>query len=447
MNKDGVVVGWSRWFFMVWLLLLLWSSQVVTSFSFSSVPSSSLSSSSLSDFDPFPLLQDNHGDKDDKDETVQKRRKPSDSTTNSNHDEDKSAGSSSTTTTTVIQVPPFLSQQREGYPSALHSIYIQDILTPEEAQKCNDISQGYASQTGRWKTPDGIRHTSYPTCDFPVEDCRILDSYLESIQFTQRMFGNLSQWYGIDIHDLEYLDFFVAHYQAKKNQGDDDDNDEDDDDSAIMDRLELHRDGSLLSFSLLLNDPTDFTGGGTWYDALRDVVVPSTTTTATTATTSYDGVLHSGGIIRPTKAGMACLHCGKLLHGADVVTSGHRTVLVGFIQVSERNIRPGVLTTACTNWGRMDVATFRYKRQDEKNHKGWILNHGPFLGGRRGSNHPPSHIKGMAPAFSSVIRRADPEYQRTKKLEAEDELLRNILLNPKERPEYPFGDDGSITIL
>jgi hypothetical protein len=278
------------------------------------------------------------------------------------------------------------------------------------------MSQAYATKTGRWETPDGKRHASYPTCDFPVDDCTSLESYLESIEFNQRMFGNLSELYGIDVDDLEYLDLFVAHYQAKNET------------ESGMDRLELHRDGSLLSFSLLLNDPSDFTGGGTFYDALRDV--PTT------------DILHAGGVIRPLQAGDACLHCGKILHGADVVTSGFRTVLVGFVDVSERNIRSGILTEACTNWGRMDVATFRQNRQLQMNHQGWTLSHGGFLSERQ---HPP-YFKGHAPAFSSVIRRADPEYQRQKKLEAEDTLLRRIVLPANERRKDRYGD-GSITIL
>ena len=311
----------------------------------------------------------------------------------------------------------------DGYPSPLHHIHITNILTPEEAHICDTISQTHAGQTGRWDTPDGVRHTSYPTCDFPVDECPPMELYLESIQFNQRMFGNLSQLYGIEQDDLEYLDLFVAHYQAKNNSTSSSGG------GGGMDRLELHRDGSLLSFSLLLNDPNDFQGGGTFFDALRDS--PNTT-----------AILHNGGAIRPLQAGDICFHCGKLLHGADVVTSGFRTVLVGFVDVAERNIRPGVLSRACTEWGRMDVATYRNNRQLQKNQQGWALSHGGFL---TQPEHPP-YFKGFAPAFSSVIRRADPEFQRRKKLESEDALLRQILLPPHERQNNAL-DDGSITIL
>jgi hypothetical protein len=55
-----------------------------------------------------------------------------------------------------------------------------------------------------------------------------------------------------------------------------------------------------------------------------------------------------------------------------------------------------------------------------------------------------SHIQGFRPSFSSVEQRGDGEYQRVKKLEAEDFLLRNILLPVEERDELIGGD---ITIL
>jgi hypothetical protein len=321
---------------------------------------------------------------------------------------------SSTETETTFTVPSYLGDDDgEGdYPSPLHKIHVRSLMSEEQAKKCCQISLDFAERTGRFLSPDSERHQSYSTCDFPVEDCDALQHYLDDIDFDGLLFSDLSELYGIDKEDMEYLDLFVAHYQAKDST-----------DSEVMDRLEAHRDGSLLSFSLLLNDPSDFEGGGTFYDALRDVE-PS-------------GILHPNGNIRPSKAGDAVLHCGKLLHGADVVTKGSRTVLVGFIDVSERCQRPGVLAEACTDFGRMDVASYRFKRQESKNHKAWKLNHNRWIQGH-------AHIRGYAPAFASVVRRADREYQRRVKLIAEDRLLRWILLPEDERPESIYGGEISI---
>lgn len=313
---------------------------------------------------------------------------------------------------TILTLPSYNNSNHDGYPSPLHKIHVKTLLSKEEANTCCKLSNDFAASTGRWDSPDSERHASYATCDFPVEECDKLEQYLESIDFDKRLFSEFNDLYDIPQEALSYLDLFVAHYQVKEN-----------DDSNIMDRLELHRDGTLLSFSLLLNSHDDFSGGGTFYDALRDAK-PS-------------GILHTGGVIRP-KQGDVVLHCGKVLHGADVVTSGHRTVLVGFVDVADYCVREGVLAKACTDFGRMDVAAYHYKRQLQKENSGWIIRNDKFLKGH-------SHLKGFAPAFESVARRGASEFQRKRKLEAEDTLLRCILLSEDERSNESILSD--ITFL
>jgi hypothetical protein len=336
----------------------------------------------------------------------------------------------SSTTEATITIPPFFRGDNDDdasdilseYPTLLHRIHVKSILSDEEAARCLTLATDYAEATGCWEQPDQVRHAAYSTCDFAVEECLPMQSYLDDdIDFGGRIWGHLSSLYGIAYEDLTYLDFFCAHYQA---------NDDDARATKTMDRLEAHRDGSLLSFTITLNNPNEFEGGGTFFDALRDVE-PTTTT---------PGVLQKGGVVCPLRAGDAVLHSGKILHGADVVRSGKRTVLVGFVDVSDWLKRPGALTAACRDWGRMDVATFRWKRQQEMTvdgNKGWILNNNRWL--PRGGGQ--SFLRGVCPAFDSVERRADKEFQRIKKLEAEDLLLRSILLSEDEVLElYPESD-------
>ena len=246
-----------------------------------------------------------------------------------------------------------------------------------------------------------------------------------TIGFHENILSRLSERYNVDMEDMTYLDFFCAHYQA---QGD----------GQTMNRLEAHRDGSLLSFTVLLTPPDEFEGGGTFFDALRDV------------NPNVSAMLHSGGVIRPSQAGDCVLHSGKLLHGADVVLSGERTVLVGFVDVAEWCTRPDILAKACTDFGRMDVATFRYERQEHRTangEPGWTLNNSRWLPGSNvETGEGRSHIRGFCPKFPSVGARADPEYQRRKKLEAEDVLLRSILLPEKGDNVFSFSED-EITIL
>jgi len=349
-----------------------------------------------------------------------------------------SSAETSDTTHTTITLPS--SAPGDNEKSVLHDIHVRSLLSDDQVGTALKLAVDYAESNGRFDNPDSDRHPAYATCDFPVDDCEELESFLESTEFQRRLFDQFAELYNVDADDLSFMDLFVAYYQAKTDTGSED---IDLDQVNIMDRLELHRDGSLFSFSLLLNPPEEFQGGGTFYDALRDVD-PSD---------CDEGILHSGGAIRPARAGDAVLHCGKILHGADVVTSGRRIVLVGFVDVSGRCIRKGILGNSCKEWGRQDVASYRYRRQEKKKHKGWVLNNSRWLSGS--SNN--SVVRGFVPASSGVIRRADPEDCRRRRLEAEDNLLQKILLPPEERGPKDFEgfqglsfdavDDGSISFL
>ena len=59
--------------------------------------------------------------------------------------------------------------------------------------------------------------------------------------------------------------------------------------------LELHRDGSMLSFTLLLSEPTDFEGGGTYFAHLDRTVRPEERGTAVLHDSKVGG---SGGCVR-----------------------------------------------------------------------------------------------------------------------------------------------------
>ena len=322
-----------------------------------------------------------------------------------------------------------------SYPSPLHTVHVRSILSDDEAASCLQLATDFAAVTGCWEQPDMERHSTYSTCDFPVEDNEDLASYLADIDFDERLKGLLQEQYGIEPDFMSYLDFFCAQYQAQA-----DTSSGDSEAITTMDRLEAHRDGSLLSFTILLNAPTEFEGGGTFFDGLRDVV-PSTD--------EERKILSEGGVIRPSRAGDGTFHSGKLLHGADVVTAGSRTVLVGFVDVAPWVQRPGILSNACRDWGRMDVTNYLHKRQLAKTKdglsSGWNLNNARWIHSseRRGR----SALMGFTPILRSLTRRADPEYQRVKKLEAEDRLLRTILVDEDEMEGFSdiLGED--VTIL
>ena len=337
--------------------------------------------------------------------------------------------------TITITAPQFLPNDetpihKNSYPSPLHQIYVQtSLLSQEEAKKCLQLAKTYAEQTSCWSQKDSDRHTSYSTADFPIEECDELNSYLTDIDFDNRIWNLILEKYDIDVQDLSYLDFFCAHYEAK-----------DDISNGIMDRLDPHRDGSLLSFTVVLSESDSYDGGGTIFDALRDVDPNDHP--------EYDGILCDNGVIRVQNPGDLVLHSGKLKHGGNVVTKGERTVMVGFVDVHERCMRDGVLKEACKQWGRSDVAENRYKRQKLKctnDDNGWY---------RQGmeENLNRGMMKGFVPAFESVRNRANEERRRLRNLVAEDTMLRDILLERDDRqngiPDHilaQFG--GDLTIL
>ena len=175
----------------------------------------------------------------------------------------------------TITTPPFYPNSKSPlhkntHPSPLHTIHIlPSFLTPTESSKCLTISQSYAQQSSCWDQKDSKRHSSYATVDFPIEDCDALNDYLSAINFDDRLWNLIAEMYDVDVEDLSFLDFFVVHYQAKPN-----DNDDDEEESFVMDSLDPHRDGSMISFTIVVSNDDSFA-----VSELTDVV-PSMTRNA-----------------------------------------------------------------------------------------------------------------------------------------------------------------------
>lgn len=251
----------------------------------------------------------------------------------------------------VITIPSFLPTDHEhdigSYPSPLHKIHLLPLLTDEETSELLQLARAYATENESWNQQDSSRHVSYQTVDFAIEESVDISQYLgqSGINFEERVFSALSEAYDVDAEDLSFLDLFCASYEVAGS--------DDDEDRNVMDQLDFHRDGSLLSFTILLSPPEDFEGGGTIFDALGDCI---------SSDNGDDSILQPPGVIQPTRAGYATLHSGKLFHGGNKVTKGQRIVLVGFVDVDERNMKPGALGDATKEWGRNDVRSFWNQR-------------------------------------------------------------------------------------
>ena len=167
--------------------------------------------------------------------------------------------------------------QRFTYPNT----YSNDI--------CNYIvgeCERYSSKNGGWIMD---RYTKYPTTNLPVDKIpSIFGLVLETLKtITSRVISS----YGL--HDkmiINVKDLFVVKYSHE-----------------AQNQLEMHCDDSFLSFSILLNDNSEFEGGGTYFD---------------------DGLTYH------LNKGELLLHSGQIKHSGLPITKGKRYLLVGFLHIN-----------------------------------------------------------------------------------------------------------------
>jgi hypothetical protein len=153
---------------------------------------------------------------------------------------------------------------------------------------CNYIineCEKYATNNGGWTTK---RHNNYPTTDLPVEKIpSIFGLVLETLKTitnkVKKSYG-LSENMIINISDL----FVVKYKDTKQNY------------------LEMHCDGSFLSFNVLLSDTSDFEGGGTYFD---------------------------DGLTAHLEKGDILIHSSRIKHSGLSITKGTRYLLVGFLNI------------------------------------------------------------------------------------------------------------------
>ncbi|KAJ1937537.1 hypothetical protein FBU59_004720 [Linderina macrospora] len=130
------------------------------------------------------------------------------------------------------------------------------------------------------------RHSTVPTRDIPVRDLPI------GAQLTERLrgliFPALEKHTQIEQRYWEFRDLFVIGYDANHQR-----------------ELAVHKDGCLASLTLLLNDPSEFEGGGTLFS---------------------DFDLHV-----KQQPGDAWVHDANLNHAGVAITKGQRIIVVAFM--------------------------------------------------------------------------------------------------------------------
>ena len=171
------------------------------------------------------------------------------------------------------------------YNRFLQRFLYNKIYTPDTCHFIIKECEKYALNNGGWTTK---RHNKYPTTDLPVDKIpsifgiilETLNTITEKIKLSYGLTDNMT----IDINDL-----FVVKYN----------------DNA-QNHLEMHCDGSFLSFNILLSDTKDFEGGGTYFD---------------------------DGIISYPEQGDILIHSSKINHAGLAIVKGTRYLLVGFVNI------------------------------------------------------------------------------------------------------------------
>jgi hypothetical protein len=208
----------------------------------------------------------------------------------------------------TIEQKRLVSQLKTQYCNILEDI--QELIYETKTIKCNRFLQRfiypniychnvclwiinecekYAAKNGGWTKK---RHNNYPTTDLPVEKVVAISGFVfETLKIITE---KIKKSYGLnDDIKLDYTDLFIVKYK--------------DDDQNF---LEIHQDGSFLSFNILLSEIADYEGGGTYFD---------------------DGLIMKG------EQGDLIIHSSRMKHAGLPITKGTRYLLVGFVNLNFNN--------------------------------------------------------------------------------------------------------------
>ena len=131
------------------------------------------------------------------------------------------------------------------------------------------------------------RHRGYATTDIRSAKIHSVDRWVRETLST-RLFPLLAARYNFSLKSFHFRDLFFVKYEATGQNS-----------------VGVHRDGSVLSFNVLLNPASEFDGGGTWFDHTQRT--------------------------HTIEMGDCLLHSGKLRHAGTAITRGKRFILVGFV--------------------------------------------------------------------------------------------------------------------
>lgn len=162
---------------------------------------------------------------------------------------------------------------------------IKNVINKSIGKWIIEESENYASYYG-WTTK---RHNNYPTTDIPLINIVNIYPYFETLYETS-IKKLIKESYQLDeTIDFNINDIFIVKYDSKNQNF-----------------LEMHKDGSFISFNILLNDENDFEGGGTLFE---------------------------DGLIMKPEQGDLIIHSSLIKHSGLEIRNGKRYLIVGFLNL------------------------------------------------------------------------------------------------------------------
>ena len=139
-----------------------------------------------------------------------------------------------------------------------------------------------------WTSQRHRGHAS--TRDVQCREILSVDEWVRA-SLRKRLWPQLAERHALDLGTFSLRDLFFVHYSAEEPRG--------------QRGVGIHRDGTIVSFNILLNPASDFEGGGTYIESIDRTYTIS--------------------------QGDCFVHSGKVRHGGEPITCGHRYILVGFL--------------------------------------------------------------------------------------------------------------------
>ena len=179
-------------------------------------------------------------------------------------------------------------------PSLKRPHVVKKVWSISECERVLSGVLAYTKKSG-WTSQRHRGHAS--TRDVQSREVEAVDMWVRT-SIKERLWPLLARRHDLDLESFAFRDLFFVKYSAEKSG---------------QCGVGIHRDGTVLSFNILLNSEDDFEGGGTYMEATD--------------------------VVHTISRGDCLVHSGKVRHGGSPISSGNRFILVGFLDAQQEGRR------------------------------------------------------------------------------------------------------------